>query len=92
MAVFVRLTSTGPSHISTGVTPNYGVSMVIHVISILSQVSLIYCFACVMMLCLIVLILTWGPQSWLLAQLTSGLNPQNQGYPKIKLSFPMLVT
>ena len=80
MAVFVRLTSTGPSCISTGVTPDHGgVSAVIHAMSILSCVSLTHCFAHVMMSCLIVLILTWGPRSWLLAQLTFGLNPQNQG-------------
>jgi len=79
MAVFVHLTSTGPSCISTEVTPNHGVSVAIHAILILLHVSLIHCFACVMMSCLIVSILIWGPQSWLLAQLTSGLNPQNQG-------------
>jgi len=92
MAVFVHLTSTRPSCISTGVTPNCGVSVAIHVMLILLHVSLIHCFAHVVMSYLIVSILTWGPQSWLLAQLTSGLNPQNQGYPRIKLSFPMLVT
>jgi len=92
MAVFVCLTFTRPSCISTGVTPNCGVSVVICAISILSHVSLTYCFAHVIMSCLIVSILTWGPLSWLLAQLTSGLNPWNQGYPKIKSSFPILVT
>jgi len=58
MAMFVCLTSTGPSCISTGVTPNCGVSVAIHAMSILLCVSLAHCFACVMMLYLIVLILT----------------------------------
>jgi len=92
MAMFVHLTSTRPSCISTGVTPDHGgVSAVIRAISILLRVSLTHCLACVMMSCLIVSILTWGPLSWLLAQSTSGLNPWNQGYPRMKSSFPMLV-
>jgi len=80
MAMFVCLTSTGPSCISTGVTPNHGgVSAVIRAMSILLHVFLTHCFAHVMILCQIVSILTWGPRSWLLAQSTSGLNPWNQG-------------
>jgi len=79
MAVFVHLTSTRPSCISTEVTPDCGVSAAMCAILILSCVSLTHCLARVMMLCLIVSILTWGPLSWLLAQSTSGLNPRNQG-------------
>jgi len=87
----VHLTSTQPHFISEVVTPDRGSHSTLAIDDVWHFLSSQF-FTLSAVARWVVSILTLGPLSWAFAQSISGVKDQNQGYPRMNLSFPRLVT
>ncbi len=89
-AAIVHLTSTRPHPISGAVTLDHGLHSALAIDAVCrflsSQFVTLWAVAR-----WVVSIPILGPWSLAFSQLMSGVKEQNQGYPRIKLSFPRLV-